>query len=104
MNCGKRGHLKKDYRSLKKKEDRKQETTQEDNGEGDVLQDGGIPKGAWTGKNINYSFLRTFGCEAFAHIDKQNITKIEAKSNKCTFIGCRVDDFGYHLWDLKNHK
>ena len=27
--------------------------------------DGGIPKEAWTCKKVNYSFLRTFGCEAF---------------------------------------
>jgi hypothetical protein len=32
--------------------------------------DGGIPEEAWTGKKINYSFLNTFGCEAFVHIDK----------------------------------
>ena len=25
--------------------------------------DGGIPEEAWTGKKVNYSFLRTFGCE-----------------------------------------
>ena len=34
--------------------------------------DGGIPKEAWTGKKVNYSFLRAFGCEAFVHIDKEN--------------------------------
>ena len=38
-NDGKRGHLKKDYRAPKKNEDRKQETTQESNVSGDVLQD-----------------------------------------------------------------
>ena len=37
-NCGKRGHLKKDYRAPKKKGDGKQETTQEANVTGDVLQ------------------------------------------------------------------
>ena len=25
----------------------------------------GIPKEAWTGKKVSYSFLTTFGCEAF---------------------------------------
>ena len=33
--------------------------------------DGGIPEEAWTGKKVNYSFLITFGCEAFVHIDKE---------------------------------
>jgi hypothetical protein len=32
--------------------------------------DGGIPEEAWTGKKVNYCFLKTFGCEAFSHIDK----------------------------------
>ena len=31
--------------------------------------DGGIPEEAWTCKQVKYSFLRTFGCEAFVHID-----------------------------------
>ena len=64
--------------------------------------DGGITKEAWTGKQVKYSFLRTFGCEAFVHIDKDDRTKLEAKSKKCTFIGYGVDDFGYRLCNLKN--
>ena len=55
-------------------------------------------------KQVKYSFLRTFGCEAFVHIDKDDKTKLEAKSKKCTFIGYGVDDFGYHLLDYENHK
>ena len=54
--------------------------------------------------HIKYSFLRNFGCEAFIHIDKDDRTKLEAKSNKCTFIGYGVDDFGYRLWDYENQK
>ena len=63
-----------------------------------------ILKETWIDKKVNYSFLRTFGCEAFVHIDKDDRTKLEAKSKKCTFIGYGVDDFGYHLWDFENHK
>ena len=66
--------------------------------------DGGIPEEAWTGKKVNCSFLRTFGCEACFHIDKDNRTKLEAKSKKCTFIGYRINDFGYRLYDYENHK
>ena len=63
--------------------------------------DGGIPEEAWTAKQVKYSFMRTFGCEAFVHINKDDITKIEAKSKECTFIGYEVDDFGYCLWDYE---
>jgi hypothetical protein len=66
--------------------------------------DWGIQEKEWTSKNINYYFLKTFGCESFVHIDKENITKLEGKSKKCTFIGYSFNDFGYHLWDYENHK
>ena len=32
--------------------------------------DGGIPEEAWIGKKVNYSFLKTFGCEDFVQIKK----------------------------------
>jgi len=66
--------------------------------------DGGILEEAWTGKKLNYSFLKTFGCEAFVHINKENRTKLEEKSKKCTFIGYGFNDFGYLLYDYENHK
>ena len=40
--------------------------------------------------------MRTFGYEAFLHI--------EDKYKKCTFIGYQVDGFGYHLWNCENNK
>jgi hypothetical protein len=48
--------------------------------------DGGILEEAWTGKNVNYSFLKTFGCEAFVHIDKENRTKLEEKSKSIPLL------------------
>jgi hypothetical protein len=66
--------------------------------------DGKIPEEEWTGKKVNYYFLKTFSCEAFVHTDKENRTKIKSKSNKCTFIGYDVNDFGYRLWDYENKK
>ena len=66
--------------------------------------DGGIPKEAWKCKKVNYSFLKTFGCEAFVHVDKENRTKLAAKCKKCTFCGYGVNDFGYRVWDYEGHK
>ena len=64
----------------------------------------GIPKETWPGKKVSYSFLKTFGCEAFSHIDSENRTKLEAKSKKCVFVGYGTNEFGYRLWDFENHK
>jgi hypothetical protein len=66
--------------------------------------DGRILEEECTGKKVNYSFLKTFGCESFVHFDKENRTKLEEKSKKCTFTGYDVNDFGYRLWDYKNKK
>ena len=64
----------------------------------------GILEEAWTSKKVIYSFLKTFECEAFAHIDYENRTKLEAKSRKCIFVGYGIDEFGYRLWDFENLK
>ena len=66
--------------------------------------DGGISQEAWTSKKVNYSFFRTFGYEAFVHVDKEKRTKLDAKSQKCTFIVYGIDDYGYQLWDFENMK
>jgi hypothetical protein len=47
-----------------------------------ISLDGIIPEEEWIGKKVNYSFLKTFGCEAFVHIDKENRTNLEYKSKK----------------------
>ncbi|KAH9299886.1 hypothetical protein KI387_044109 [Taxus chinensis] len=48
--------------------------------------------------------LQVFGCEVFVHIDKDDRTKLEAKSEKCTFIGYGGDDFEFKCWSIKEKK
>ena len=64
----------------------------------------GILEEAWIGKKVSYYFLKTFTCEAFAHIDSENRTKLKAKLKKCVFFGYGINEFGYRLWDFDNHK
>ena len=59
---------------------------------------------AWTSKKVSYFFLKTFSCEAFAHIDSENRIKLQAKSKKCIFVGYCINEFGYRLWDFENLK
>ena len=44
--------------------------------------DGGILEEEWTRKQVNYSFLRNFGCEAFFHIGKviEQILKLNPRN------------------------
>ena len=69
-----------------------------------IALDGNIPEEAWTGKKVNYAFLKVFGCEAFMHIDKSLRSKLEAKSKKGFFASYGEGDFGYRLWDPKDAK
>lgn len=66
--------------------------------------DGSIQEEEWIGKKINYSFLKTFSCEAFAHINNEDTTKLKEKSKNCTFIGYGVNEYGYRLYGYENHK
>ena len=59
---------------------------------------------SWTGKELKYSHLRTFGCTAYIHIDKEERDNLDAMVGKCYFIGCGSDLFGYRFWDDKNRK
>lgn len=54
----------------------------------------------WTGKQISYSHLRVFGCEAFALVPKEKKTKLDHKSKCCIFVGYGKDEYGFWLWEL----
>ncbi|KAE8685157.1 Expansin-A8 [Hibiscus syriacus] len=69
-----------------------------------VPLDGGIPEEAWSKKEINLSYLRVFGCISYVHIDSAERSKLDAKSNKCVFVGYGGDEFGYRFWDYENRK
>eukprot|EP00253_Pinus_taeda_P011842 PITA_11842 len=45
------------------------------------------PQKVWTGKKPSHSHLRVFGCDAYVHVPKEKITKLDSKSEKCIFIG-----------------
>ena len=66
--------------------------------------DGKIPEEVWSGKEVNLSHLRVFGCISYVHIDFAERSKLDAKSNKCVFVGYGGDEFGYRFWDYENRK
>ncbi|KAJ0008318.1 hypothetical protein Pint_30156 [Pistacia integerrima] len=41
-----------------------------------------IPEEVWSNKEVNYAFLRVFGCLAYVHIDFALRSELDAKSNK----------------------
>jgi hypothetical protein len=77
-NCGKKGHLKKDYRAPKKQRDGQQERNQEANVTGDVLQDALI----LSVDNISESWVVDSGASFHATPDRKH------------FLDYVQDDFG----------
>ncbi|KAE8706762.1 Retrovirus-related Pol polyprotein from transposon TNT 1-94 [Hibiscus syriacus] len=69
-----------------------------------VPLDDRILEEVWSKKEINLSHLRVFGCISYVHIDSAERSKLDAKSNKCAFVGYGGDEFGYRFWDYENRK
>lgn len=65
---------------------------------------GTTPFEAWFGKTPEYSHLRVFGCDAYAHVQKEGQSKFSAKSEKCIFVGYADTQKGYRLWNMKDRR
>ncbi|KAK8523031.1 hypothetical protein V6N12_073742 [Hibiscus sabdariffa] len=55
------------------------------------------PHEMWTGRSPNMSFLRIWGCKAY--VKHQMSTKLEPKSQKCTFVGYPKETKGYYFYN-----
>jgi hypothetical protein len=52
-----------------------------------VAVKGKTPFEALTGQKPNVKHLRVFGCEAYAHVPKDERKKLDSKARKCVFLG-----------------
>ena len=55
------------------------------------------PHEVWIGKKLSLSHLRVFGCDAYVHVPKEKITKLDSKLERCIFIEYKVGFKGYNL-------
>ncbi|KAL4273131.1 hypothetical protein GQ457_13G017740 [Hibiscus cannabinus] len=55
------------------------------------------PHGIWTGRRPNMSFMMVWGCKAY--VKHQMSTKLEPKSQKCTFVGYPKETKGYYFYN-----
>lgn len=58
----------------------------------------------WSGREVDYSALKVFGCSAYAHIPSDQRAKLDSKSLRCIFLGFEKGVKGYKLWDPTNRK
>ena len=56
------------------------------------------PMEVWSGKPADYSNLRVFRALAYAHVKKD---KLEARAERCIFLGYAEGVKGYRLWRLE---
>ena len=63
-----------------------------------------LPEEVWSGKEVNLSHLKVFGCVSYVYIKSDARSKLDAKSKKCYFIGYGDEAFGYRFWDDQNRK
>ncbi|KAK8684171.1 hypothetical protein V6N13_040202 [Hibiscus sabdariffa] len=55
------------------------------------------PHEMWTGRRPNMSFMKIWGCKAY--VKHQMSTKLEPKSEKCTFLGYPKETKGYYFYN-----
>ena len=53
----------------------------------------------WSGRPVDYSSLKIFGCPAYVHMQSGERSKLDSKSRKCIFLGFEKSVKGYKLWD-----
>ena len=51
--------------------------------------EGKVADEVWTCNEVDYSRLRLFGCQAYAHIVGEEILNLDAKSTQCIFYDIR---------------
>jgi len=64
----------------------------------------GIPEKAWTEKEVNLNYLRTFSGISYVHVELDRRSMLDPKSKMCIFIGYETSEYGYQFWDPKNRK
>lgn len=62
------------------------------------------PEEAWTGRKVDLSHLKVFGCRAFVHIPDEKRTKWDPKSKEFVFVGYCDESKGYRLVNPTNRQ
>ena len=63
-----------------------------------LVPDDKSPQEVWTGKKPSLTHIKVFGCEAYVHVPKENMSKLDKKDENCIFIGYQDGLKGYKLW------
>ena len=62
------------------------------------------PFESWKRKKPEVDHLRVFGCDAYAHVSKDERQKLDPKAKKCIFVGYGDKTKGYRLYNPERGK
>lgn len=62
------------------------------------------PHELWYGNKPNVSRLRTWGCVAYVHVQKDQCNKLQPHTRKCAFVGYPEDYKAWKFWDPATRK
>ena len=62
------------------------------------------PFEAWYGHKPDVSHLRVFGCITYAHIERDDRSKLDSKARKCILLGYGTETKGYRLYDTERER
>ena len=62
------------------------------------------PHEVWNSKKPSLSHLRVFGCDAYVHVPKEKMTKLDNRSERCIFIGYKDGLKCYKIWNPETRK
>jgi hypothetical protein len=68
------------------------------------MLDDKTPHKVWTSKKTSLTHLKAFGCDAYVHVLKENMSKLDKKDEKFIFISYKDGLKGYKLWNLETKK
>ena len=66
--------------------------------------DENTPHEVWNGKKPSLEHLRVFGCDAYVHVPKENMSKLDKKAKQFIFIGYKDGLKGYKIWNPETKK
>jgi len=62
------------------------------------------PHEVWTGKKPSLSHMRVFGCDAYVHVPKEKIIKLDSKYERCIIFGYKDGLKGYKFCNRETRK
>ena len=65
---------------------------------------GMTPDEALYGEKPNAQHLKVFGCDAYAHVSKDERRKLDAKAQRCVLLGYGTETKGYRLFNVEKDK